>query len=420
MMNPNSKDKKTVGYFQKLTTWIFVLSPILQTYGWGKYDFAFILTSLVGIWALIQSKLYFKYLPQYLLFYFVYWLLIHFVSSTSMVEAMPLGVVKTILVYGAFFSVLKLPLLIKYYRIVVRICILYFFIQIIFRIATGVNLPGVFTFLPFALNTDASDYYASMLYVERVSAFFSEPALFVQYTLPYLCLLLFDNNSQNQKQKVESFIVMAALLLTQSGNALLGLVVVCFVYFMYQMKGSAIKKWKTIFIVIVFAIGAGVFSRTDMGQKLMSRQDQVHINSVDDLGYSTSGFERVFRGYYFYAEYSTLCKIIGNDNQEYKKVSAEKSKVSTFVGEDYLYYNTIQGYLLNTGIIGLVIMFFVYKNIWIKTDRCGKCIMATFIALNFISSAYFTEIMCLYLLLPTLLGRYQLTQKSIVLNNNAK
>lgn len=411
---------KAYSPFSKVATWLLVLSPIIQTYGWGKYDFAFLLTSLLGVVAFVMSKIHTKDLPKYLLLYMFYWLIIHFSSATSLGEAIPLGVVKSILVYCTFFSVIKLPLLIRYYKVVARICIIFFFIQLVVKYVIGVNVPGVFSFLPLALDTDAAVYFQTIIETQRLCSFFSEPALFAQFESLYLCLLLFEADVFRRQKRIEIALVSLALLLMQSGNALLGLLIGFLFYVLFQMRGGARKKVRAVVLGIVLVIGAGIFAGTKIGQNLMSRQSQVSVNSVDQLGYSTSGFERVFRGYYIYQQYSTIRKIIGNDNPNYKIEAARKSIVSVYFNGDYLYNNTIQSYLLNTGLIGLLIMILVYKKIWERTNQCGKSILAIFIAFNFISSAYFTEIMCLYLLIPTLLGRYQLTQKSIVLNNNAK
>lgn len=407
--------------FASIVTVVLVLSPIIQTYGWGKYDFSFILTSLLSLVALAMGKIDLKKLPKYLLLYLVYWLIIHEISATNISEAIPLGVVKTILVFGMFFSIVKLPLLIKYYRFVVRISILFLFIQLLIKFLTGENFLGVFTFLPLAIAPDASSFFLDRLELSRLSSFFSEPAHFAQYIVPYLGILLFDNQLPKNKRIIEIIIVIAALLLLQSGNAVFCTAICLSVYLFYRMKGGMGNKIKATILVLILLAGAYAFSQTSIGESLMSRKEQVSINSVDELGYSTSGFERIFRGYYIYDEYSSFCKIIGNDNPEYKKTAANKSIYSyTFIGTDYLYCNTMQAYLMNTGVIGLIIMLLVYKNILEITNRCGKCILISFIAMNFLASSYFTEIMCLYLLLPTLMRQSQKGGKIAKLKENEK
>ena len=76
-----------ISSFQKFVTWILVLSPILQTYGWGKYDFAFILTSIAGVLAIINKQFDYKKLPKFLLLYLCYLFFVHIISATSIQES---------------------------------------------------------------------------------------------------------------------------------------------------------------------------------------------------------------------------------------------------------------------------------------------------------------------------------------------
>ena len=405
-----SCNDKSGTLFQKFVTWVLVLSPILQTYGWGKYDFAFILTSVAGLLSIFYRKYQFELLPKFLLGYFLYWLLIHAISASSLQEALPLGILKVLLVYGAFFSVIPLSLFVKYYKIVVKVCILFFVVQIIVNFVFNIYLLGVFSFLPFAQDVDASEYFAESAASERLSSFFSEPAIFAQYLIPYLCLELFDRKIINNQRLLSVLLLIAVFLLMQSGNAILGLGSCLFFYFMFRMRGNWKRKAQTVmFGIIIIAIGFYYMS-TEIGEKMLSRKEQVSINSVENLGYSSSGFDRIFKGYFIYAQYSTLCKIIGNDNPQYKKRSALGSEVALLFSEekqDYLYSNTFQMILLNTGLIGLFIMFLVFRGIWKTTNHCGKDMLLSFFAFSLIASSYFSEIMCMYMLLPTLMGRYQ-------------
>lgn len=403
-------NQETVGTLEKFATWVLVLSPILQTYGWGKYDFAFILTSLVGVIAIVKKRIHFNRLPQFLLCYFLYWLFIHAKSSSSYLDVVSLGTLKTILVYGTFFSVIPLALLIKYYKVVVKLSIAFFVIQLIIKFIFNVNFLGVFSFLPLALEMDAADFFADRSSSDRLSSFFSEPAMFAQYLVPYFCLQLFNRKINNNQKLISILLLIAIFLLMQSGNALFGLGACIFFFFLFRMQGNWKRKVQTVmFGIVIIAIGF-YFMRTEIGEKMMSRKEQVSINSVENLGYSTSGFERIFKGYFIYAQYSTICKIIGNDNPQYKKGAAFSSEVGVFFSEetqDYLYCNTFQMVLLNTGLIGVFIMVLVFRGIWQTTNHCGKDLLLTFFAFSLFSASYFSENMCLYMLISTLMGRNQ-------------
>lgn len=398
------------GGFEKYVTWVLVLSPILQTYGWGKFDFAFILTSIAGVWALFLNRISVRALPKFLVPYLLYWMLIHAISASSFQDIISLGVLKTFLVYCAFFNVVRLPLLVKYYRIVVWVSILFFAIQLLFKHLLDIYIPGVFSFLPLALDTEAAVFFEDRAASGRFSSFYSEPAFFAQFIIPFLCLTLFDKSIKNGEKVWKIGLIILTLFLMQSGNAVFGASICLLFYFLFRMKaGSASNKLQTIALGLIILVIAGYFVQTDTGRDLLSRKEQLSINSVDNIGYSTSGFERVYRGYFVYAEYPTLQKIIGNDNAEYKTAAAKRSVVSdTFLrSDDYLYYNTFQLILLNTGIIGVFIMLLLFIGLWKVTNKCGKDLLITFFAFSLFSSSYFSEIMCLFLLLPTLMSRYE-------------
>lgn len=402
-------DNKVHGsFFQGFVTWVLVLSPILQTYGWGKFDFAFILTSFAGIWAVINRTVRLRELPKYLFLYLLYWLLVHLLSASSVRDAFSLGVLKIMLVFCTFFSVIPLPLLIKAYRITVRVCIVYFIAQLFFKYVLSINLPSVFSFLPNALSVDVADLYSKSRLMERPSSLFSEPAIFAQYLVPYFCLILFDKNMPKGRVVLSTVVLVTFFLLMQSGNALFGIASSIAFFFVFRMKGGVNRTIQAALLVIVFVLLGSFFFRTEMGERLLERKDQVSINSVENLGYSNSGFERIFRGYYIYSEYSTLCKIIGNDNPEYKRDAAFRSRVGEYLSADnqeYLYCNTIQMILLNTGIVGLIIISLVFLGIWRMTNYCGRDLLFTFLVFSFFTANYFSEVMCIYILIPTLMGR---------------
>ena len=68
---------------------------------------------------------------------------------------------------------------------------------------------------------------------------------------------------------------------------------------------------------------------------------------------NSSGFFRIYRGYYVFDAYSTVEKVIGINNFDKIKKRRDESKVSFLVeGENDLYFNCFQHFLLRTGFIG--------------------------------------------------------------------
>ena len=92
--------------------------------------------------------------------------------------------------------------------------------------------------------------------------------------------------------------------------------------------------------------------KTDSAERLLERQDELS----NDIEY-TSGFLRIFRGYYVYEEFTPIEKVIGVNNLTILDERIKTCKAAfTFKENDY-YANTFQKFLLNTGIIGVI--FFI-------------------------------------------------------------
>ncbi len=385
-----------VSTFSKLVTWAFLLSPILKTYGWGRYDFAFIFT--VGL-AIIY---FFKYgfrnrMPKLLAIYLVYCYVSVIISVTSFQSLIQLSLVRIFLVYLMFYDVLDLQYTVKSYKIFGAIIISVFFIQEISYHLTGFRISGVFEFLPLNTGTDdAQGYFESVATGARSASLFSEPAHFVQTLFPLLCIEIFYDKSKNHL--VYSAIIILALLLTQSGNAVFGLAAIFSYYFITKFKGRN-KGRNVLQVILLLAVAiplASIYIKSDIGQGMLERQNQL---SVDDHGASMSGFRRIFRGYFVYDEYSIIEKITGLYNGERVAEKIKQSVVAYDFEEDDQYFNAVHNILLRTGIIGAIIFIMFIVGEWKMNSPGGRALLLVLIVLMFISAIYFTETMALYLVL---------------------
>jgi hypothetical protein len=398
----------------KFAVWLMLLSPILQIYGWGQFDFAFLSTSLLGVYCFIRRDVNFKYLPEFLSKYIIYWMFIHVISATSISSMIPLGAIRCLITYAMFFSIIDYKYLVYVYKRIVFVCVMFFYVQFLLSFFFGYHLLGIIPYLPIAFTDDMALYTERFGIMNRPSSFFSEPAHFAQFLIPFLGIYLFETNKKKRLKKI--LFVVLALLLMQSGNALFGLSVLFIGYILSivsQKKKNLLYIPLMIFGVLVIV---NIYSDSYIGEKLLSRQVQISSNSYQDLGYSTSGFERIYRGYYVYSEYPFLRKVIGNDNPDYKIAASQKSLVAETFNDNDLYFNTVQSILLNTGIVGLLFFITGILGIWKKTNACGRSILAVFITYSMMSAMYFSYTMCLYLIIPYFLRRRQDYETSIHLH----
>ena len=248
---------------------------------------------------------------------------------------------------------------------------------------------------------NAQEYIQATLEWERSSSFLQEPAVFAQYLLPLLCYELFDE----EREKKWVFIIFLAitLLCSRAGNAMVGLIAltICYgFYLLWYQKG--IKKVGYIIFGGVFVLGLlSVFLKTEDGQEVLERAMTMDSESTLDKGYASSTFMRVYQGFYIFSEYSDIYKVIGNDHDSYIQQQAFSSPVISLLykkQEFSTYFNTFQHVLIYTGYIGVFFIFLFFRDIWKGNSYCGKSLLIVLLALSFISSNFFSQIMALYLL----------------------
>ena len=301
--------EKDVSEFSKIVTWLLVLSPIIRNYGWGRYDFSFIATVVLAVVYLMKYG-FRNRMPGMLALYLVYCYVSVIINATSASSLVELSIPKVFLSYMMFFDVVNMKYLIKVLKTTSIIFVIFFFFQEISYYVTGRRISGMLTFLPLNIGLTGSDignYYSKLVVAERSASFFSEPSHFAQYVLIALCLELYYDKSK--KHLLYSLLLLGALVLSQTGTAILGLLVV-FVFYLipYIQRKSFQSKIIAIFFIIVSVAGVAYFTTTSMGQKMMERSEQL---SATDHGTALSGFRRIYRGYFVFAEYTPIEAITG-------------------------------------------------------------------------------------------------------------
>lgn len=378
-------------FFSNAVSILLLTSPILKTYGFTSIDFSIIFTSLfIGIFLLKRGVC--NSMPKWLAIYFGYNILI-LILSFSITPIEFLRVLYALLAYMMFFDVIKLDSLLKYYKIVAIICISFFYIQEIFYYTIGYRISGLMTFLPLSLGIeDTSSYFEHLSIAERSSSFFSEPSHFAQFLLPLFALILLE------KQKVSyrwAIIIFITLLLLQSGNAMIGMLAIVLVYIRKIFSTSSARVKMGGFACCFLLLIVGYFYVTSiMGERLLERQSQVS----GEMEHS-SGFIRVFRGYYVFEVGSLADQIFGTNSRSQVESRIQQSKVSYLFRDNDMYFNMVQSVLIRTGYIGLLIFIVIIVTLWKRNNYQGKAILLAFISLSFTSSLYFSMTMALYLVL---------------------
>lgn len=385
-------------WYNKLAVFYLVFAAILQTYGYGGFlNFARLLSILlIPIVAikLFSTKNTLRNIPKPLNVYFYWLFFVAFVSATSLSDVLPLGQIERYLVLLAVFCLCNFNKFISLYKKIAYLSVIFLIIQKLLLITTGLKISGIAEFLPLDMGEeiDASLFYDYLIgETSRLSSFFSEPALFVQYVIPLLVIELFS--AKKFKDWLKVGLIFISILWTESGNGLLVLIIVFISYIIhYIISGGTLK----IIIVPVILAGALMFGQryinTESGEKLLERQTELD-SGIED----SSGFVRILRGYYVYDEYTPLEKLIGINNLSKQVEKINTCKAAHTFGEDDYYANTFQKFLLNTGLIGAILFFVIMAYLFRNNTPVGRTIVIVYTGLSFVAASYLGPIMFMYL-----------------------
>lgn len=385
--------------FELLAILYILLEPVLIMYGWSSFNIATVLSYLLVLVyiynSIRKSRNPFKSLPKFLSIYFVWLILCNYLSLGSLI---PVGNIFIWLLFATLFSTISFDRLIRIYKIIAVLAISLFAVQEVSYYSTGYRISGIIQWLPLSYDSqdiDVEKYLSTRELINRSASFFSEPAHFAQFLFPILAISLFKAN--NLKSVIFPITVIVTLLLLQSGNALIGLMCIGFVYVLKVLSNRNIV-YKLLMIAVFFlggVIGGYYYLNSSIGENLIDRKDSIS-GEMD----SSSGFFRIYRGYYVFDAYSPIEKVIGLNNFEKIKKRRDESKVSFLVeGENDLYFNCFQHFLLRTGFIGAFLYILLCVSLWRRNTYEGKAIILTFFALSFVASLYMSSIMMLYIYL---------------------
>lgn len=386
---------------------VLLTSRIIHPYGFqGTLSFDQITFDIVILLTLF-IKGFRNNISKWLWLYFIYRYFNHLYYSKSLTAIIYPSLWISLLYFIVFFEDINLKQFIKFYKILALIVIAFFYLQEFTYFTTGYRISGLMPGLPIYLEgvDDANSYINELTYTERSSSFFSEPAALVQFLIPLLAIFFFDKEQSNRYFWIG--LLGFTLLMTRSGNALLGLLVIfiIFVFKILQKSSIIIKILYISSILILGSIALKIYINSEIGEELLERQEE--ITEMDE---KSSGFFRIFRGYFVYDEYSPNEKFFGIDDITIIEKITDSSIVATDSHVN-LYFNAIQSILLRTGIIGLFIFLMFLRSLWLKNSITGRTILLCFFAYMFLTSHYFSSTMIFYL---TLVYKYQQQNKYII------
>lgn len=387
-INLNLKvSKKKIAYF------LLCIAPILATYAspiniisMGEVLIGIVFFMILGTHKHIgYSKI--SYFLPFLTYICIITMLMSLLQSNVLLSEVgkELGVLLIYFVLAIYISSrIDIICFLDLYVKVAFLCSFFLIIQAAFHLITGIWIPGIIPNLPAADTANTSTFIAT---TTRACSVFSEPAHFAQYVAVPLVYTLLKNNKRACDIKYMSVIIIA-LVLSFSGNAVAVIVVAIGAYYIKILDKKNVKKiFQIVVLAIISIIAFCVLYKYSVSlQNLLERFTSGEIAGKTASRYS--GYVRIVRGYLVYNKFDFIYKIFGVGIGNYEAF-AMKNANDVLLGVTSMipgYLNGIQYYLTGGGIIGLVLYLRLVMKKAMTSGYINKIILIEFLALSAIAA----------------------------------
>jgi hypothetical protein len=370
---------------KKATTFLIVIYPIISIYGYAFINFGAILFLILILISVKDYGIKTAY-PKYILSFFIYLVFTRFIWAIfiDISDIISLNVLIFILILGFGNRYFSFKYFVFLYRIVALIACIYFILQEVTYSYNGYAISGILPGVPliFDAEIDLRDF---LIKYHRQSSFFREPSYFAQFLLPLLILELFEFR-KSRISSLNSLFITIIIILTASGCGFAGLIVIWPTWLFFEFRSKV--NFKNIFILTVIVSTISIYGY----ESITDRIEGVTEANIE----STSSFQRVYRGYFIFNEYNFMEKIFGINNPKAQKEKVDQSGLRNLFGNE-LYYNGIQSILINTGLIGLILILISYINLWKTKSTTVKVLVVTLVVQSLIEAIFINASMLMYL-----------------------
>lgn len=321
-------------------------------------------------------------MPYPLWYYIGYRVLVSLLSPGPLSSIIPAGFLLQAAALYATFRVVHLSNFIKVLRILGFATSIFLLIQYIALTVFNIRISGILEFLPIAIGGNA--YLDDLAFRVRPASIFSEPAHYAQFVLPLLCVELFDDSRKKSIPLI--ILIIVGLILSMSGTAVIGLLVIGILYVIKQIvQHASIKKtWWMLILIVLMPIGYQYYAKSEIGEMVLGRTESVVVASQSQV--VSSEYVRLFRGYDIFGELDVSKKIFGCGSKDnIVKSIATTSYFSMFDNENF-FFNGVSTILLYTGLIGFLLYLRALFSMWKKNSYCGRAFIVLLIFMMLIAS----------------------------------
>lgn len=288
---------------KKFFNFLIAFYPILSGYGLSpQADFGVILIFIVGICCIIANKKPFSFhTPEgYSLFFITAFLMSLTFAHTIQLRLLLYTVNLCLACNYLDFGQLK-----RSYYILVFITCSFFVFQNIVYLTTGLHISGIIPFIPTIYDGMGINQALVDSQGERFSSFFLEPSYFAQYLFPYI---VFEQFSKQKNSMRNAVLVSLVVLLIRSGN---GMILLMLSWGIWFLAGNYKLRVKVAYVFVGMVMITVLWKLNSvMFEGLLSRATEFQSYGGDEQ-YQSSGFIRMFRGYFAYADMPTINKLFG-------------------------------------------------------------------------------------------------------------
>lgn len=391
-----SKSKSNEG-LQKISMLILALLPLLS---WYKIPFpvglGYAIILPFSVYSIVTNGFRINVVPATFWIVFTYisyrWMSNNDFSLWTLLP--PGGWIFFIFTLALLWGVITfdLHLLKKYMKWVVIISGILFWIQLMFVIFTGSprfcfvpNLTGQFIYEDFTY----ADIVAKHLKGSLPSSIFLEKSYLAYYFLSYLILIWFTDKKDSKLLNKEILFVIATLIASRSGTAIVGLsVIIAIKAFMVFWTGN-IRKRVMLIVFITPLLGYAVYNytETEIGQSMLSRTEELSKEG-------SSGYTRVMAGYAMFESMSPAEKIfgIGDARDRFSKETSDR--------RSKFYINGIQTILITLGYVGLILYIIFYVGLFKRGSLTSRMSIIVLLIMSLLESNYLNPYMMLLTIIP--------------------
>lgn len=396
---------------KKIFNILFVLYPVTNIYGIGIQGLSVgkILLLLCGLYSITKNHLSFSFPKRYLLF--AIWMFIvpyfYILSSWTDIHSIiykSIGLLTFVILIGLSCRLVTFEYAFRYFKKSTLIFTSFFCIQFIVKQATGITLSGLIPGLPLADATSIDSYLSMQSTLTRCCSVFLEPAHFAVYITLYLALKLILLNGKVWDKDV--LYILFALIILQSGNGYLCLLALGIAYIIINLKSILKNSGRLVMLILSIACMSCLLYLLVKNSAMLSDTFSRIAEIEADGNQNSSGFIRIFRGFYYYSDLSPIekCLGIGQGNEiSYAQTHSMYNYLMLDTYTDTVYLNGVQQILVYGGLIGLLL----FLNFMLKYYKCRATLFLVlpFTVLIFISGMYNSSTMLMYLVFMDMVRR---------------